>query len=150
MIDFERYQQIHQLHREGLSLRQIAHQLRLRPETAAKWLATPRYAARKAVRRPSVLDPYRAQIVRLLHEHRYSAQPIFQRLQQQGYTGGHTLLTDLIRQLRPPKHPAFLSLKFHPAQCTQIDWGHAGRIQIGSTFRAVSFLVMVHCYSRKM
>lgn len=150
MIDFEQYQRIHQLHREGLSDRQIAGQLRLRPETVAKWRAAPRYAARKAAKRPSRLDPYRAEIVRLLHEHPYSAQQIFQRLKQQGYPGGHSILTDLIRQLRPPRNPAFLSLKFLPAQCTQIDWGHAGRIQIGSTFRAVSFLVMVHCYSRKM
>lgn len=150
MIDFEAYQRIHQLQREGLSQRQIARQLGFRAETVAKWLATPRYTQRQAVQRPSRLDPFRAEIVRLLHEHPFSAQQIFQRLKEQGYTGGHTILTDLIRQLRPPAHPAFLSLKFLPAQCTQLDWGHAGRIQIGSTFRAVSFLVMVHCYSRKM
>jgi transposase len=83
VIDFELYQRIHQLHREGLSQRQIACQLRLRAETVAKWLATPRYTARKAARRPSRLDPYRAEIMRLLHEHPYSAQQIFQRLKQQ-------------------------------------------------------------------
>ena len=40
MIDFEVYQRIHQLQREGLSHRQIARQLGLRAETVAKWLAT--------------------------------------------------------------------------------------------------------------
>lgn len=150
MIRYDQYQQIHHLHSTGLSDRQIASQLGLRPETVAKWLLRPRYEARQPAKRPSQLDPYRTQIVQWLHEHPFSAQQIFQRLQQQGYSGGPTILKDLVRQLRPPKAQAFLSLKFLPGQCTQIDWGHAGRIQIGSTLRAVSFLVMVHCFSRKM
>ena len=151
MIRYDQYQQIHHLHQaSGLSARQIARQLGLRAETVAQWLARPRYEARQAAKRTSQLDPFRAEIVRLLHEHPYSAQQIFQRLQQQGYPGGHTVLKDLLRQLRPRRAPAFLSLNFLPGQCTQLDWGHAGRIPIGATFRAVSFLVMVHCYSRKM
>lgn len=151
MIDFHTYQLIHQLRsRDGLSIAQIARQLHLHPETVALWLERPRYEPRKPPRRASKLDAFRAEIVRLLHHHPYSAQQVFQRLREGGYSGGITIVRQLVSQLRPPVPKAFLTLRFLPGQCAQVDWGHAGWIQCGKARRRVSFFVMVLAYSRRI
>ena len=151
MIDFHNYQLIHQLHeREGLCIAQIARQLHLHPQTVAKWIERPRFEARQVPRRATKLDPYRAEILRLLHQHSYTAQQIFQRLRESGYSGGYTRVKMLVRQLRPRSSPVFLTLHFLPGQCAQVDWGHAGWIPCGNTRRRVSFFVMVLCYSRRL
>ena len=151
MIDFHTYQLIHQLRaRDGLSIAQIARQLDLYPGTVAIWLKRTRYEARKPPRRSSKLDDFRSEIVRLLHQHPYSAQQVFQRLREAGYSGGITIVRTLVRQLRPPVPKAFLTLHFLPGQCAQVDWGHAGWIQCGNTRRRVSFFVLVLAYSRRL
>jgi transposase len=85
-----------------------------------------------------------------LAQHEYSAQQLLQRLREEGYTGGYTILKSYVRQVRPPARPAFLTLHFEPGECAQVDWGCAGAIGVGSTRRRLSFLAMVLCYSRKL
>lgn len=151
MINFHLFQQIHHLHEhERLSIRQIAERLHLHPETVSRWIKRSRFEPRRAPKRASKLDPFRGDIARWLEQHPYSARQIWQRLRQQGYTGAYTIVSDLVRSLRPAPTKAFLSLRFLPGQCAQLDWGHAGWMRIGSTRRRVSFLVLVFSYSRKM
>ena len=151
MIDYSFYQQIRRLHeQEHLTFAQIAHQLGLHPQTVAKWAHQTVYHRSRPARRTSKLDPYRGEVVRLLAIHPYSARQILQRLRESGYTGGYSILRDLVAQLRPPTHPAFLELQFAPGQCAQIDWGSAGWFPIGSTRRRLSFFVFVLAYSRRL
>ena len=55
-----------------------------------------------------------------------------------------------MRQVRPVRAPAFLTLHFAPGECAQVDWGHYGSVRVGNTRRRLSFFVMVLCYSRMM
>jgi len=151
MIDYQTFCQIRQLHdQKGLKVSQIAQELKLDPKTVAKWIDQTRYQPRPSTRRPSKLDPFKGQIVAMLERHPYTAQQILQQLRQQGYAGGYSILKELVRQVRPPRKPAFLMLDFAPAECAQVDWGQFGSIQVGSTRRRLSFFVMVLCYSRLM
>lgn len=151
MIDYETFQKIRQsCERDGLSIAQTAAVLGLDERTVAKWSVTDRYHLREKIRRASKLDTFRAEIVRLLHQHPYSAQQILQRLREGGYTGGYTILKELIRQLRPPTTTAYLTLQFLPGQCAQVDWGSAGWLPIGATRRRLSFFVMVLAFSRRL
>jgi transposase len=151
MIDFESFQQIRQCcERDGLSIGQTARLLDLDERTVARWSAEKSYQPRKAARRASKLDGFRDQIVRLLHQHPYTAQQILQRIRESGYTGGYSILKALVHQLRPPMHTAYLTLHFAPGQCAQVDWGSAGWLQVGGTRRRVSFFVMVLAYSRRL
>jgi transposase len=151
VINYETFQQIRQCcERDGLSIGQTAHLLSLDERTVAKWSAAKAYQPRKTRRRPSKLDGYRAQIVRLLHQYPYSSQQIFQRLRESGYTGGYSILKALVHQLRPPVNRAYLTLHFAPGQCAQVDWGSAGWLPVGATRRRVSFFVMVLAYSRRL
>lgn len=89
MIDYESFCKIHDHHdRQGLTIAQTALALGLHPQTVAKWVKRARYEARAAAPRASRLDPFKDQVVRLLESHPYSAQQIFQRLQEAGYAGG--------------------------------------------------------------
>ena len=151
MIDYETFQKIRQCcERDGLSIAQTAGLLGLDERTVAKWSVSARYQSRESIRRSSKLDAFRPEIVRLLHQHPYSAQQIFQRLRESGYTGGHTILKELIRQLRPPATAAYLTLQFLPGQCAQVDWGSAGWMPVGATRRRLSFFVMVLAFSRRL
>lgn len=151
MISAECFMQLRRLHdREHLSIPQIAHVLKLNVKTVAAWVPLTHYQPRAKIKRPSKLDAHKATVTRLLDQCGYSAVQVFQRLRTQGYTGGYSILKDYIREIRPPRHPAFLTLAYAPGECAQVDWGHAGTIAVGTTHRKLSFLVVVLCYSRRM
>lgn len=154
MIDYHAFQQIHQLHeQEKLNASQIARTLGLHWETVSKWLKCPRYERRACppqTRRLSKLAPFKDAVVRLLHSHPYTSAQLLPRLREQGYAGGYSILKDFVRQIRPKKAPAFLTLHFAPAQSAQVDWGSWGTIRVGQTRRALHFFVLVLCWSRRM
>ena len=97
-----------------------------------------------------MLDPFKPRITRLLDTHPYSAQQIFQRLREEGYRGGVTILRDYVRRIRPTKRPVYLKLHFAPGECAQVDWGAYGTVAVGNTLRRLSFFVMVLAFSRQM
>jgi transposase len=151
MIDYETYQRIKHLHKqEHLSAMQIATAVQLDYRTVIKWLKASRFHPRQSTARQSLLDPYKDQLVQWLEHHPYTAQQCFQRLREQGYPGGYSILKDYIRTVRPVRKPAFLTLAFAPGECAQVDWGTQGTIAVGATRRRLSFFVMVLCYSRLM
>lgn len=149
MIDYATYCRIQMLHQQQrLGIGQIARELRLHPDTVARWLKQPTYVQRQAPRRASRLDPYKSMIVRLLQQHDYTATQILRQLRETGYAGGYSILKQFVRQVRPPRQSAYLTLSFAPGDCAQVDWGYAGPISAGNTRRRLSFFVMVLCYSR--
>jgi len=150
MIEYSTYCEIHRLHKEGLSARQIARRLKLGRRTVRQWLQREHFTQRIVVARPSKLDPWKEEIVRLLHLHPYTAQQVFQQLRARGYDGGYSIIKDFVRTVRPKPRSAFLTLHFAPGECAQVDWGSAGVMSVGSTRRRVSFFVMVLCYSRRL
>ena len=151
MINYETYCKIRDYHeRERLTIAQIARALGVHAQTVAKWVKRSQFRARQPAPRSSRLDPFKAQIVRLLETHPYSAQQIFQRLREEGFEGGFTILKDYVHKVRPVRREAFLKLSFAPGECAQLDWGEYGSIGVGSTRRRLSFFIMVLCYSRLM
>jgi transposase len=135
---------------DHLNVNQIARLLQLNVKTVAKWVKRDRFMARTRVKRPSKLDAYKPQVARWIAEQGLSAVQILQRLKEQGYHGGYSILKEFVHTVRPVRHPAFLTLAYGPGECTQVDWGDAGAISVGSTRRRLSFLVVVLCYSRRM
>src|ERR1022692_978158 len=151
VIDYETFSKIHDCHdRQGLTIAQTARALGLDPRTVATWVARSRFEPRRSRPRSSVLDPFKPRIIRLLDSHPYSAQQIFQRLREEGYRGGVTILRDYVRCIRPTKRPVYLKLHFAPGECAQVDWGAYGTVAVGNTRRRLSFFVMVLAFSRQM
>jgi len=151
MIDYATFCRIHSLHeQDGLHVRQIARELNLHAETVSHWLKQQTYCPRKPGKRGSKLDTYKGQVVRWLQTHSYTAAQILQRLREQGYAGGYTILKEFVSHVRPPQQPAYLTLHFTAGECAQVDWGYAGAVNVGGTRRRLSFFVMVLCYSRML
>lgn len=150
MIDYEQFCQIKAYREEGLKAGQIADKLGLDARTVGKWINEPRFQPRLPGFRPSKLDPYKKEILGMLERHPYTAAQIFQRIKDQGFEGGYTIVKDYVRKVRPKRHKPYLKLSFAPGECAQVDWGSYGSIAVGSTRRRLSFFVMVLCYSRMM
>jgi transposase len=151
MIDYETFVKIKTLKdQHALKCSQIARQLNLDYRTVAKWLDQNHYQQRKSPARASKLDPFKGQIVRMIETYPYSAAQIFQRLKEDNFDGGYTIVKDYVRKVRPPKIKAFLKLSFAPGECAQVDWGSYGSVTVADTTRRLSFFVMVLCYSRMM
>ncbi len=150
MIDYELFSKIRHLkEHEGLTAPQIAAELAIDVRTVRKWLIAT-FRPKEILPRPSKLDPFKRDVVRMLESHPYTATQIFQRIHEQGFDGSYSIVKRYVRKVRPPKSPAFLNLSFAPGECAQVDWGSYGAVNVGSTRRRLSFFVMVLCYSRMM
>jgi len=151
MIDYETFCKIRDYHgKQGLKVGQIARALMLDQRTVSRWINELRYLPRQSSPRGSKLDPYKPLINQWLQSHAYSAQQIFQRLQEEGFEGGYTIVKTYVRKVRPRRPAAFLTLNFAPGECAQVDWGAYGSVPVGETRRRLSFFVMVLSYSRMM
>lgn len=151
MIDYQRFCQIKHLREEqGLGVSQIAQELALDSRTVSYWLAQDHFRPRTASKRPSKLDPFKQEMIRMLEKYPYSAAQVMQRISNQGFDGGYSIVKDYVRTVRPRRQPAFLKLAFAPGECVQVDWGSFGSVKVGQTSRRLSFFVMVLCYSRMM
>ena len=151
MIDYETFCKIRDCReRQRLTVAQTARALHLHPRTVAKWSARSHFEPRRRVSRGSLLDPFKPRITRLLDTYPYSAVQIFQRLREEGYGGGLTILRNYVRRIRPPKRPVYLKLNFSAGECAQVDWGSFGSVAVRNTRRRLSFFVMVLAYSRRM
>jgi transposase len=151
VIDYELFAKIRNYHEQkGLSATQIANKLGLDSRTVSKWLQEKRFRQRTPVVRPSKLDAFKGAIVRMLEAHPYSAAQILQKIREEGFEGGYTIVKDYVHKIRPKRGSAFLKLAFAPGECAQVDWGSFGTISVGESSRRLSFFVMVLCYSRMM
>lgn len=97
---------------EGLSIRAISRRLHVSRKTVRSSLGKlPPRARREGALRPSLLDSYEPQIRDwLLATPELKATQILERLRSRGYTGGISILRELVRKLRPaPDTRVFLN-----------------------------------------
>jgi transposase len=59
----------------------------------------------------------------MLEKYPYSAAQVLQRLREQGFEGGYSIVKAYVHTIRPQRQPAFLKLAFAPGECAQVDWG---------------------------
>lgn len=150
MIDYDKFCRIKKYQSEGLKASQIAMELGFDSRTVGKWMGRERFESRLSGLRESKLDHYKKDIVRMLERHPYSAIQIFQRIREEGFSGGYTIVKDYVRKVRPKQQQAFLKLTFRPGECAQVDWGVFKSVAVGNTRRRLSFFVMVLCHCRMM
>lgn len=111
---------------EGLSIRAIERRTGLHRKTIRRALASPEppsYSRRP--RRPSKLDCHRAEVERLLDdEPTLSGVRVLEEIHLDGYTGGQTILDELLRELRPrylPPPRSFQRTVYRPGELCQFD-----------------------------
>lgn len=152
MITYEQFHHIKSLQQRGQSAGQIAQQIPVSEKTVRLWMGRGDYQpSRPKKKRSSKLDPYKDRIIQLLAEFQgYTAQQIFQKIQEDGYDGGYTLLKQYVRKIRPSKSRVYRELVFAPGEAAQVDFGECGLTEVGNTRRKLYVFVMVLGHSRLM
>ena len=140
--------------REGVSKRQILRETGMHWETLQKILAHPSppgYRRSQSVKKPKI-DPYLDRIGEILeadkqvhHKQRHTAKRIWERLQEEGFTGGYTIVKDAVRELKRTSKEVYMPLT-HPPGEAQVDFGHA-LVKMDGVLRKICFFVMALPYS---
>ena len=140
---------IQALAKRGLYLCDIAKQGGVHPRTVRRALDRGDAPATRPRQRGSRLDPYRADIDRLLSEDVWNAVVIFRELQGKGYTGRLSILRDYIRPKRALRvRRATVRFETAPGHQLQSDWAEQ-RTQIAGAETTVHFIVNTLGFSRR-
>ncbi len=120
--------------RDGVSIRQIQRETGFHHETVKKILACsspPPFAsgARDKPKLGAYVDRISAILQSEKDEHipqkqRHTAKRIFERLREEGYTGGYTQVKEAVREQRRTSREVFMPLRHDPGEA-QVDYGYA-------------------------
>jgi transposase len=132
-----------------LSKRQACKDYGLHWDTLAKILGheEPPGYRQKAVRQKPVLGPFVALIHEILQadrqappKQRHTAKRILQRLRQEGYQGGRTVVQEEVRRWKRRSAEVFMPLTHRPGEA-QADFGEATVVYRGQTRKAAMFVM---------
>ncbi len=101
---------IHDLKEQGLSIKAIAQRMGMDRKTVRKYLkqglSVPTYGPRAP--RASKLDPYRDYLAQRIGQYsELSGSRLLREIRELGYTGGYSLVTDYLREIRPSVSQVF-------------------------------------------
>ena len=150
MLKMEEFLVIRDLFNQGLNKSQIARRTGYDRKTVRKYTSA-KYVPRAQTRRskPSKLDPYKEYIQNRLSEYPLSAARIHREIQEQGFTGGYTIVKEYIRKIRPAVGtPAVVRYETKPGVQAQVDWGECDRIEVDGQPRRLYCFSMILGYSR--
>lgn len=153
MISKELEAQILRLHyAERWRVGTIARQLGIHHTTVQRVLLQSGVQPQVVTPRSSMADPYLPFIAETLGKYpRLCASRLFEMVRQRGYRGGPDHFRRVVARLRPrPPAEAFLRLATLPGEQAQVDWGHFGKVQIGSALRRLYAFVIVLSWSRQV
>ena len=149
MLSPEDYLVIKTLKKRGVYLKDIAAELGVHPKTVSRALHRESAPQRAEGRRGSKLDPYKAEVDRLLAEGVWNAVVILREIQVQGYAGEISILRDYIRPKRVLRaSKATVRFETPPGRQLQSDWGETVT-RIGGAETRVQFIVNTLGYSRR-
>jgi len=149
MLSKEDFAVIKALNKRGVYQKDIAEQLGVHPKTVSRALKRGAAPFRKKERRISKLDPYKPTVDRLLSEDVWNAVVILREIQEEGYTGGDTMLRAYIAPKRPLRSGRqTVRFETKPGQQLQSDWGEYTTVIDGQESK-VSFIVNELGYSRR-
>lgn len=119
--------EIHVLHRQGMSIRQIAKTLKVSRNTVRRYLrdraATPSYSSREP--KASLLDPFKPYIqerIEAAKPHWIPATVLHQELQARGFQGQVGIVRNYIRQFKRQHQEPVVRFETEPGQQLQVDF----------------------------
>jgi len=134
----------------GVYKKDVARGLGVHPRTVTRALSRGGPPVGKRPRaRGSKLDPYKAEVDRLLKADVWNAVVIYRHIQELGYTGRTTILREYIQPKRALREGR-QTVRFEtaPGKQLQSDWGEIVT-EVGGSLRQVDFIVNTPGYSRR-
>jgi transposase len=146
---------IHILRQQGLSIRKIAALRQMSRNAVRRALRSTAPPTGKRRRVKGVkLERYKNLIDTWLCDEvtsQWTAERIFDELQDRGYTGGRTVVKDYVHGRRPrPKPMAESRFYVKPGQQIQVDWAEMGPVTIGGVVVKVYAFVAIMAWSREL
>lgn len=139
-------------YQKGLSYTEIAKKHHIDPRTAKKYAQSdtkPVYQLTEA--KPSKLDPYKEQIDLWLEEAPYSATRIWEKVQENGFEGGYTIVKQYVRGKKEQlDEKATVRFETMPGLQGQVDWAffEDHRVFEDGKFKKLYCFLMILGYSR--
>ena len=128
MLDQGEVFMIHQLRRDGLTIRAIAQRTGLDRKTVRKYLAlgldVPAYGPRPP--QPSVIDDYRTYLKQRLKAYpELTAVRLCREIRELGFAGSYDTVKRAVARLRPPRQSGFEHrFETPPGRQAQVDFAH--------------------------
>src|SRR6516165_5647032 len=152
MIGVDRVLDVHDLKRQGHSIRVIAQMTGLSRNTVRKILRGEHSTTRKPTQRLSKLEPFKAYLQQRRAEHPLSAVRLIGEIRPMGYSGSlqtlRRFLATLAGQVQRQKR---LTVRFEtpPGKQAQADWAFAGKLPDSTgILRPVYVFTFVLSFSR--
>ena len=122
----EKWMEIRADHQKGLSYSEIGRKYNIDRRTAKKYAESdsrPVYSLSDS--KPSKLDPYKGQIMHWLEEAPYSALRIWEKIKEQGFDGGYTVVKQYVRGKKEHlNEQATVRFETMPGLQAQVDWAY--------------------------
>jgi transposase len=137
-------------HAEHWPIGTLARQLGIHRDTVRRVLGQAGIAAGINYTRRSRVEPYVPFIRETLERYpTLRASRLYQMARERGYPGGPDHFRSIVARYRPrPVAEAYLRLRTLPAEESQVDWAHFGKLAVGRALRPLMAFVMVLSYSR--
>ena len=154
MVEVEQWAEIRRLHFvRGLSMREISRRTGLHRDTVSRAIHSDAPPAYRRAPAGSKLDPFKAQIARLLlHDPDLPGVRVGELLEPAGWAGGKTILDDYLREVRPLFAAARTTQRtiYRPGEICQFDvWQPRAEVPVGhGQTRAGWVVVACMGYSR--
>ena len=156
MLTVDHYARIRQLHRDGLTIREIAQQLHHSPKTILKALQNPEpLSSRPASPRTApVFGPFHTFVDEIVaadqtapRKQRHTAAQIYRRLvTEKGYTGKYDQVRRYLQTKRVDRRETFIPLEHRPGSRAEADFGHI-YVDFPDGRRQVPVLIVTWSYS---
>ncbi|MEW6420041.1 MAG: IS21 family transposase [Nitrospirota bacterium] len=153
MIKMDQIEDIRKMHFiDDLSVRQISKRTGIHRKTISKYVSEenphpPKYNLTQEKKHP-ILDPYIPVIEQILKDdksrhskQRYTGTKIFETIQELGYEGGYSTVTQYLRKKRKTHKEAFLPLEFELGAHAEVDWIEADFFLKGQITKAHIFVM---------
>ncbi|VVB84816.1 Integrase core domain protein [uncultured archaeon] len=141
---------IRDLHAQGLNITEISNKTGFDRKTVRKYLnLTTIPEPKHRAKRVSKLDNYKNYIIKKLQEGPFTAVRLFREIQEMGFTGKITIVSDFVTKVRPePRLSATLRYETKPGVQAQVDWSEFGKVEIDGKMQKLYCFNMILGFSR--